>query len=156
MIHIKRRVAALTLALALTACGTEPTPTPTPTPSPSPTPLTVSGTLTVGRGWFTWNPGEGCWGYGDGAAITPGAAVEILNPARTTIAIGRLDRGVDLHNPSEPGHYATGCQYPFTVTGVPSGQVSYTVRIASRLLWPMSSTDIGQSLSLEPSTAAVE
>lgn len=159
MKHARHGIAALlTVGVLLTGCGSEPAPAPAPS-SASPTappPFTMTGTMTVGRGWFVWDEGKGCWGWSDGADVTGGASVEVLDPAGKVIAFGRLESGTDLHDPSEPPSYAVGCQYRFTVPNVPNGLVSYRVRVASRLSFPLSPSEARTPLELTPDEAAVE
>ncbi|WP_218890455.1 hypothetical protein [Actinomycetospora corticicola] len=97
--------------------------------------LAMPGTMTV-QGAFTAHgsaplaSGAECWS----GLYAPGTPVTVVDGRGALVATGRLDSGqVTTDSTSAYGRYgyATDCTFSFTVSGVPTGEDAYGIRIGS-------------------------
>ena len=115
------------------------------TPPPA---FTVTGTLTLRLGQFTWDRDpDRCSGWRGYDDIRAGTPVVVTDPAGTTIAVGALDPGVPRRDPANTSR-ATECRFTFGVTGVPGSHRFYGVQVGRRGKLDYTRDSIGRPLGL--------
>jgi len=125
----------------------------------APTTLTVSGSLALrgridfigtGNGDILIDAQGNCQGEGGFNDIKAGAQVVVSDASGKTLALGSLAPGMYDTN-------ATGidipCTFPFTVTGVPSGQSFYGVEIEHRGKQQYTAAQLASPVTLTLGTA---
>ncbi|WP_194821320.1 hypothetical protein [Micromonospora sp. S-DT3-3-22] len=149
-----RHLTALTAAVLLLAgCGGDPEPKSQASPTPAatsraPLPLLVRGTFTLERSTFAWSEKtQVCAGMGGHDDIAGGAQVIITDPAGVNLAVGKLDVGQPLIDPTDATR-ATSCLFTFKIPGVPSGKGIYGVEVSRRGKVQFNEVDLGKPISL--------
>jgi hypothetical protein len=135
-------IAFAALLVGVAGCGSAEPQGATSTPaaaSPSPTPavFTIHGSITIAGLWN--GPGEVCRTSGGYDDIKAGTQVTVTDAAGKVIALGDLDAGVSSK---------TGCEFDFSVTGVPDGSDFYSVEVAHRGELRYTRADLNSPLSL--------
>lgn len=84
----------------------------------------TSGTLTLADSSFVvLDDGDPCTGTGGYSDIRMGSQVNVTGADGTLVATGELGRGEKAD---------AGCEFPFTVEGIPQGSKFYTVEVSHR------------------------
>lgn len=153
---------ALAAALIVPRLGgdsAEAQPVATRAASVPPKTLSVRGTLKLGPGDFIWDDGTGaaltgpsCAGDGGFDDIAVGASVTVTDGSGTVVALGKVDTSnptdFDSDTTSAGGQRARGCNFTFTVTGVPPGKGFYGVEVSHRGAVKVAEADLADSINL--------
>jgi hypothetical protein len=131
---VSAAVAALT-CLVLASCATRPAAKPTPTPKPFSATGTISVPMDIGASLPLQDGkpaiGNPCIPKGGYSDVDEGAQVIVANGSGETVAVGELDGGGVQNGPAGNAFYQSVCEYPFTVSGIPSGSKFYSVHIGN-------------------------
>lgn len=121
--------------------------------STGPGTFTVSGTVILSRGQFTWVSSENptCNGFNGFDDIRGGGQVTVTDASGKTLAVGSISRGnaEGITTETDGTHRAAICPLPFSVLDVPRGVGPYGVKITHRGTLTYTEDQLIASLTLE-------